>query len=98
VPSTGGSSATWRFLSYGLEAVNAGSTVRFVGRGTDISAAGSNKVGFNTAPGLAPGIIPAPVFRTPSAPGLATTQPVRQARNPVAPHLLFSQILSGVWG
>ncbi len=52
VPDAPGSSALWRFTSLAREAANQGSTVQIIGRGTDITADGVNRVALNSVTGL----------------------------------------------
>ena len=58
VPAVAGSSATWRFTDITRETVSAGSSVQFVGRGTDLNGSGANRLGFNAMPALTDGIVP----------------------------------------
>ncbi len=62
LPAAAGSAATWQFTNYGVSNVAQGSSVQFVGRGVDITATGSNRIGFNTIPGLTDAIIPTAVL------------------------------------
>jgi fibronectin-binding autotransporter adhesin len=62
VPATAGSAGTWRFQNYAIETAANGSNVQFVGRGTDITATGTNRLAFTSNPSMFDGIIPTAVL------------------------------------
>lgn len=72
LPAAAGSVATWKFTNYGLSNAATGPSVQFVGRGTDITAAGANRIGFNTLPALTDAIIPTAVMSNSSGFDFAT--------------------------
>lgn len=82
VPATAGSAATWRFPNYAIESIANGSNVQFVGRGTDISATGSNRIAFNATPVMTDAIIPTAVLASATGFDFATVTNSTPATTP----------------
>jgi fibronectin-binding autotransporter adhesin len=61
-----GGAANWRFASYGIETIDAGSNFQFVGRGADIGPGTQNRIAFTTLPTLTDAIIPQAVLSGPA--------------------------------